>query len=357
MKKKIIILFFLIPLLLSGCSMGFEKKKPKIKPDAGIWKSTDSGETWKQQVAVPTISGKPGSIGRASVLVMEMDPQDNKAIYIGTERSGIYYTYDGAITWNKMKAFPNGRVNSIQVDPKNKCVIYATYKNTVMKTSDCGRNWETVFVDNNPGVTVNAILIDFYNNNIVYISTSEGVIHKSFDYGTTWSTPFNPINVNVVKFLMSPHDSRIIYVATSKKGIYKSEDGGETWISLSDSLKDYPGYNNYRDLVFNPSRKNSLILVSAYGLLKTNDGGETWEPIPLLTAHNKADIRTVAIDPWDENIIYYATKTIFYKTINGGSDWKTKKLFSTKIPTKMLVDPKEKGVVYMSFNYPPPPKK
>ena len=124
-------------------------------------------------------------------------------------------------------------------------------------------------------------------------------------------------------------------------------------INLSEYLKGYPGNANYKNLFFNPSKDNSLILVSSYGILKTEDGGLTWVAIPLLTEPGKADIRAVAVDPLDDRIIYYVTRNIFYRTINNGSDWETKKMFSTKLPsTNFIVNPENRNVMYLGFTYP-----
>ncbi|NCF75099.1 MAG: hypothetical protein GWO87_01250, partial [Xanthomonadaceae bacterium] len=277
---------------------------------------------------------------------------DNQAIYLGTERSGIYFTYDGGIRWNKIKSFPDGKVYSIKVDPKNKCVIYATFKNSIKKTIDCGRTWKTVFVDNNTKLSITTLSIDPNNTNIIYAGTSKGVIHKSFDRGNTWSTPFYKIGDFIMKFLIDKHNSNIIYLATKKKGIFKTDNAGVDWSDINSSLKKFKGYNDYRDMFFNVSKKDSLILVCKYGLLKTEDGGISWTSLPLLTSPGKADIKVALFDSKNDSIVYYATKTTFYKTINNGSDWTTMKMFSSKTPTCMISDPENSSIIYIGFNCP-----
>lgn len=357
MFKKSLLAFLLLALslTLSACGINFGGSKKQPASDAGVYKSIDAGEKWSQIKLVPSITGAPGSIGKVSVLTMVMDPQDNKAIYLGTERQGIYYTYDSGARWSKIKNFPSGRVHSIAVDPDSKCIIYATFGKFVKKTTDCGRTWRDIFIEDG-GAAITAVAIDYYNTDIIYIGTSKGRLYKSFDQGKEWSTPFNTISGNIAKILIDQSDTRIIYFATRKKGILKSTDGGVKITNLSKSFKSFKGYNNYRDLFFNPSKQNSLFLVSSYGLLKTEDGGESWSSIPLLTAPGKADIRVMAVDPKNDKNIFYTTKTTFYKTTNNGSDWKPKKLFSSKTPTNFFTDPKDSNILYMSFNFPPPKK-
>ncbi|MCK4744690.1 hypothetical protein KAS41_01365 [Candidatus Parcubacteria bacterium] len=354
MFKKSLLVFSLsvLSLTLSACSINFGGSKAPPS-DAGVYKSADAGEKWAQIKLVPSISGAPGSIANISAVDMAMDPQDNKAIYLGTERSGIYYTYDGGTRWSKLKGFPNGKVNSIAVDPNSKCVIYATLGRFIKKTTDCGRTWRDIFIEDG-GAEITEIAIDSYNTNIIYVGTSKGKLYKSFDQGRKWSTPFNSISGNIAKILIDPIDTRIIYFATLKKGIFKSTDAGVNISDIKESLENFKGYNNYRNLIFNPSKQNSLFLLCKYGLLKTEDGGESWSAIPLLTAPNQADVRVIAVDPKNDKNIFYTTKTTFYKTTNSGSDWKPKKLFSTKTPTNFLIDPEDSNILYMSFNFPPP---
>lgn len=355
MKKFLILPLLFILMMTTGqsCQFGFGGGNKDVLPDAGVFKTTNAAIDWVQIKNVPTVSGKPASIGNASVLTMEMDPQDNQAIYLGTERSGIFYTYDGGNTWNRFNNFSSGKVYSISVSPDFKCIIYATLGGTVRKTADCGRNWETVFIENDPKAEITAVKVDGYNVNTVYAGTSKGIIHKSFDQGKTWSTPFSKVSGSISKIMIDPIDTRIMYIATAKNGIYKSVNAGFDWENFDEGLKEFKGYNDYRDLFFNPSKESSLILVSKYGLLKTEDGGISWTSIPLLTAPGAADIRVAAVDPFDDKNIYYATKTIFYKTVNGGSDWETKRLFSTKTPTAFITDPDNSNILYMGFNYPP----
>lgn len=356
MLKKFLFLFslFVLSLTISACVINFGGSKPPPS-DAGVYKSIDAGEKWAQIKLVPSISGAPGSIANVSVIDMVIDPQDNNAIYLGTERSGIYYTYDGGVRWNKIKNFPKGKVNSIAIDPDSKCIIYATFGKFVKKTTDCGRTWSDIFIEDS-GTNITVVVIDSYNTNIIYVTTSKGKLYKSFDQGKKWSTPFNNISGNVVKILIDPNDTRMMYFATKTKGIFKSIDAGINFTSLNENFKKFKGYNNYRDLLFNPSKQDSLFLVSKYGLLKTEDGGESWFAIPLLTAPGKADIRVMAVDPKNDKNIFYTTKTTFYKTTNNGSDWKPKKLFSSKIPTDFFIDSKDSNIMYMSFNFPPPKK-
>ena len=53
------------------------------------------------------------------------------------------------------------------------------------------------------------------------------------------------------------------------------------------------------------------------------------------------------LNPQNGNEIYYGTATTFYKTDNGGQDWTTKKLPTSRASSVLAVDPANSNVVYM----------
>jgi hypothetical protein len=149
--------------------------------------------------------------------------------------------------------------------------------------------------------------------------------------------------------MIDPNDTRIIYAPTLSKGIFKTTNAGVEWKDVNDGLKQYSGSLEYKSLIFDKSTKDNLLLVAKYGLLWTTDGGQTWEPIPLITPPTSTDIYSVTLNPQNNLEIYYATKTTFYKTTDGGKNWITKRLPSAATPVYMEVDPQDPNIVYMGF--------
>ncbi len=88
-------------------------------------------------------------------------------------------------------------------------------------------------------------------------------------------------------------------------------------------------------------------MASKYGLLRTRDGGKNWQAINLLTPPGSVDIFSLAINPQNGNEIYYGTSSTFYKTVNGGEKWITKRLPTTRATSFLLVDFKNPNVIYL----------
>jgi photosystem II stability/assembly factor-like uncharacterized protein len=343
-KIKISLLFFsFVFLIFSGAScVRFEQPQA----DGGVFKSTDKGETWQQKVQIATGDPKKkATISNVNVVLMVMDPQNNQTIYLGTTENGLYFTNDGGESWQRT-AFQKGRINAIAIDPKTTCNIYVATGNKIYKTADCIKTWSEIYVETRPNQMVTSLAVDFYDPKIIYAGLSAGELLKSTDEGASWSV-IKRFDDKILKILFSAHDSRIIYVATQRNGLWKSTDAGAGWISLNSGIEAFPGAFDFKDLILDLSKKDTLILVSKYGLLKTVDGGSTWQPINLLTPPESIDIFSIAVNPQNGNEIYYGTATTFYKSVNGGERWIPRRLPTGRAATFLLVDPQNPNIIYL----------
>ena len=344
-KKNFLILLAIAAVFVSGCIRFGGSNPPSV---AGIFKSFDKGNTWVEKNLF-LYSGGVGSIAGINVVNLTFDPQDNRAIYLAAQADGLLYSYDAGDSWQKAWAMSNGKVESVVVDPKNKCVVYATLANTVLKTVDCSRSWSEVYIDTRADKALTALAVDSYSNLVVYAGNSAGDILKSLNGGGNWQV-IERLNNPIVKILINPSDTRIIYVATKNQGIFKTTDTGANWDDINEGLKPYSASLEYRNLIFDPTLPDSLLLVAKYGLLKTDDGGSSWRAIELITPPASADIFSVAINSKDNKEIYYATASTFYKTVDGGQNWITKRLPTGATATYLAVDPVDPNILYLGLS-------
>ncbi|MEA3398598.1 MAG: YCF48-related protein [Patescibacteria group bacterium] len=346
--KSLFLFFILISALLAatGC-VKIKNTKDTSSIDGGVFKSSDRGQTWKQKISIPTISGKPGNFAGVNAASMAIDPNDNQAIYFGSVGSGLLYSYDGGNSWQTAKGLANMTIRSVTVDPKSKCVIYASAANKVYKSTDCSRSWSKIYFDNNLTATVDALAIDHFDSSKVYIAVSRGDIIKSSDNGESWQTIYR-INKKVNKIVINPFDSRNIYVLTSNKGIFYSHDSGDSWKDLNSVLKEFELKFAAKDLKFALGGEDKLIfLATTYGMLKSKDNGATWEKIELIPSEKNAAINAMAINPKNSQEIYYVTNTTFYRSIDGGQNWTPSKLPTTRAGWQLLIDPQQPNTIYM----------
>ena len=346
---KLILLLPLTALILSGCTIGFDTgagDDAKNATDGGVYKSLNKGANWEQKVLIQSVI-RPKNFAGINIISLALDPSDNKAIYAGSLDNGLFYSYDGADGWQAAASLGKLRINSVAVDPADKCVIYVASDNKVFKSNDCSRTWAQVYFDNDLKVLISSLVIDHSNSSNIFIGTSRGDIIKSSDKGGSWRV-LDRFGRQIDKIVISPVNPKIIFAGTTAKGIFRSKDGGAKWENLSEKLKAFNNSNRFRDLIMLKLEKPTLFLATDYGLLKSTDNGDTWSSIELLTPEKEAKINAIAASSLNGNEIYYVTETTFYRTSDGGKNWITKKLPTSRAGVKLLIDPKNAGIVYLA---------
>lgn len=358
---KLILALAAVVIATSACSFSTTSSTNSQTVDSSIFASADRGNTWKSLTAIPSTTGRAGSISDINVNLMTMDPEDNKAIYLASYDNGLYYTYNITEGWHFVSGLPKTTINDIKVDPKSKCILYAAVGNRLYRSSDCSRTWTQMYFDSNTGVTVNAVAVDQYNTSNIYIGTSRGEIIKSIDSGTSWRT-IQRLDEGVARLLISPLDSRLIFVATTKNKIYSFNSNTttnaadsanldanfqvENWTDLNDVLKDYNLGTSFKDIVIN-AKDGKIFLATEKVILRSVDNGVTWENLNLIQPEKDAVINALAVNPADSNEIYYVTNTAFLRSSDGGATWTTKNLPTKRSGRELLIDFKNPDVIYL----------
>lgn len=354
-KPSFIILIILVALLVSGCSITFDTSDSQSRTDGGVFKSINRGGQWRQLSLIATISGKPQSFVQTNVVAITSDPQDNKAVYAGTEGGGMLYSYDGAASWTLARSLGQRTVNDIVVSPDDKCTIYAASENKIYKSDDCSRSWTEIYFDNDLKVRINSLAINPREAKVVYAGTSRGEVIVSSDYGKSWATVKrfedsgrSTGNV-VIKVIVNSKNTNNLWVATSGSGVYKSDNAGTSWLSFKEEFMEIHTKNALKasDLALAASNGKTVVVATEAGLVRTYDSGAHWHVVDLIPPADKTAINVVAIHSSDADIIYYVTNTSFGWTDDGGKNWTSKKLPSTRTGVALAVDPDNPDVVYL----------
>jgi photosystem II stability/assembly factor-like uncharacterized protein len=303
------------------------------------------------------------TLGNVTINKIEIDPNDNNALYLATN-NGLFYSYDGGEGWQQAKYFVTKQItniSSVAVDYFNKCTIFVAAGNKIYKSTDCSRTFLEVYVDTTrEGLAITNILTEHYNNNVVYAANNKGDILRSDDYGLHWRL-LKSVADSIKQILVDKNDTRIVYFLTEKKGLFKTTDGGATWSDtvevMIDNKKVVDPLNKaigaFKDgkigkyLVQDLTARDSLILACKFGLLKTTDGGATWKEIQLVTPDRGANIYSLAIDPKNSNNIYYGTDTTLYKSVDGGTTWQTQKAPTIGYINFLLIDSNDSKLIYL----------
>ena len=151
-------------------------------PGSGLYKSTDSGESWEQlKTGLPT-----SIIGRIG---LAMSPADSDIVYAIVEamdgQQGFYRTSNRGGSWKKMSNYvtSGNYYQEIVVDPKDVNTVYSlsTYN---MVTRDGGKTFSRLG-EKNKHVDNHVMWIDPEDTDYLLVGC-DGGIYESFDRGKNW---------------------------------------------------------------------------------------------------------------------------------------------------------------------------
>lgn len=355
MTKKILTFLVLASLTLGGASCISFTSSTETGP-MGMFRSVDKGEKWTQASVYPTSQGVKSLSGVKAYRIFE-DPSDNNAWYLGTRESGLFYTYNNGDTWQSVPFFSGKFIYALAVDPKDKCTIYASDGSHVYKTDDCTRNWTQVFFEERPGERFVSLDVD-PNDGTIWGAEIGGDVVVSHDNGRSWTV--------VKRFAFKLQDLVVdksmpgrVYVASQRDGLYRSDDGGMNWTDLRKSMENFKDSKTFYRLQLNPAQQNSLFWICKYGILRSDDAGATWTELKLLTPPGSVVIYSFALNTKDQNEIYYTgtilgekdahVRSTFYKSVDSGATWVTKKLPTNTIPVALKIHQENSDMLLMGF--------
>lgn len=285
-----------------------------------------------------TLSGSLPGTGRINS--MAVDPNNSTIWYAGAPAGGIWKSTDSGDSWLSLfDDFLQIGVSGIAIDPNNSDIIYIatgdddasdSYSVGVFKSIDAGQTWTETGLGPSSNSSwgnnrlMSEITIDPTDSNIIWVSTSFG-LYKSIDAGSTWEIKRNG---NIKDFRLKPGNPNTVY-AISNSSYYKSTDG-ETFTQITDIL---PTSSGRLVLDVSPADPEILYILSAntgandfsyQGLYKSTDSGETFTE-----SSNTTDIMessqawfdlAIAVAPDNADEVYIGCLNI-WRSSNSGNNF------------------------------------
>ncbi|MFI8519194.1 RICIN domain-containing protein [Streptomyces sp. NPDC085481] len=219
----------------------------------GLWRSTDSGVTWRQ---VSTFPVKDGAGSGAGISFVTYGPAGSRTIYVGVaDRStSLYRSTDGGSTWQAVSGQPTGQMPQRGVLSGDGS-LYLTYTNalgpngvtagSVWKYTPAGRTWRNVSPSQG-GYGFSGLAVDPNKPSTVMVTTldrwwPEDEIYRTTDGGTTWkaladksvrnasAAPYIGTHTGhwMTALAIDPFDSGHVQYGTGN-GIWRSKDADAT---------------------------------------------------------------------------------------------------------------------------------
>jgi len=341
----------------------------------GVWKSTDSGDTWTS--AWPTRTNQmigalaQGSDGTLYAGTGEgSNPSGGGSTFMG---DGLYTSHDGGASWSQAKLPDSGAFARIVVNPENPKEVWAAAAGSLLWSSsqrglwhstDGGETWDLALAPTGPYVgaadislqpghpnVILASMWDHYRTNGSFFYGGEGSgLFRSTDDGKTWTRLTNanitgPLcswdksgtglnqsaDLGHIGVAFAPSDPNRAYIqfATSQgpdKGFYVSNDGGVTWKCGAQSGSSSGGYEWVFSRVWVDPVNEDHLFSANVSLKESTNGGQSWGT----SSGPHSDNHAMAWDPNVPNRVY-----------NGGDGgvWFSNQNGATRTWTKPSVQP------------------
>lgn len=234
------------------------------KKGAGLWASTDEGETWSVS--------NTGLAGR-TIYTLVRDPFHPLTVYAGTS-AGVFKSTDNGATWSAT-AFTYS-VSSLAADPGTDGVWYVSYSGDLYRSADGGSTWTYLtYYSGAYNVAVSP------HTGELFVGDTNGNVRRYVHATTTWQTSSTGTTKEVRTFAFDPSNASIVVVGTaccSSEGsgvIFRSTDGGATWSRSDTGFPDYSWIYVY-DLLVDSAVPGKLWAASDWDFFSSMDGGATW---------------------------------------------------------------------------------
>ncbi|MGB8013569.1 MAG: glycosyl hydrolase [Terriglobales bacterium] len=320
----------------------------------GVWKSVDSGTTFK-----PIFDKQPSqSIGSVAV-----DPSNPQTVWVGTGESwarnsvsvgtGIYRTRDGGENWETMGLPDSEHISRIVVHPKDSNTVYACAlghlwsSNTergVFKTTDGGKSWAKLLYRND-STGCAEMAMDPQDSGVLYAAMWDvrrephnfrsggpgSGLFKSTDAGATWhelrkGLPEGDLGRIGIAVAASNH-ARVYAVVEAKNhtALFRSDDAGESWAEVNNSfnVSGRPFY--FARLAVDPKNPDR-VYKPGFLLTVSEDGGKSFSAA-FSTGEGfgdavHSDHHALWIDPENPEQMLLGTDGGVYQSLDRASHWR-----------------------------------
>jgi len=294
-----------------------------------LFKSTNYGDDWE-------ILG----LGNKKVSRFEIDPNDPNIIYVGLSNGTddvLWKTTDGGIHWEKKtNGLPTSNLPirtclAIKIDPQSIDHIYCSiYLYGIYESTDGGDNWKKI----SPLEFAHDIEIISWLPGTL-ITAAENAVYKTTDNGVTWK----PILNESLRSLEVNNITEEIYA-----GLNRSTDDGKTWQSLAnDELPlSFSTLDRIEDIRIKPTIDSILYIATGSGIYKSVNKGTTW--VQRFDGLNDFAPYCLAVSESNPSIIYTAGREGIHRSTDGGNSWKYDGGVGTV--TNITIDPTNADIVY-----------
>ena len=279
---------------------------------SALWKSTDSGETWKE---ISKHKGFPtDTLGIIGVTVSPVNNQRVWAIVENKDKGGLYQSNDGGETWKQINSERKLRQRAwyytrVYADSKDVDVVYVLNVR-YHKSTDGGKTFSTY---NAPHGDHHDLWIAPEDPNRMIIG-DDGGAQVTYDGGETWSTYHNQPTSQFYRVTTDNHFPYRIYVAQQDNSTIRIPHRTDGWSIDEDDWESTAGGESAH-IAIDPE-DNDIVYGGSY------DG--------FLTRVNHKTGTVRAINVWPDNPMGHGAEGMKYRF-----QWNFPIIFSKHNPDRL----------------------
>jgi hypothetical protein len=187
--------------------------------ESGVLRSSDGGRQWQTT-----------SLDGEMVWGIAVDPGDCQVAYATSWGRGVLKIMDGGEHWQEdNEGLDDWYLYALAISPRSPGPVLAGTANSgVYRRESTAGRWRATPLS---GVLVDALAIDpAGGSGTAYAGTWGDGIHKSLDYGNSWSKLGGYSgDKQVYALAIDPNDPKTLYAGTYQQGVYRSDNGGTGW--------------------------------------------------------------------------------------------------------------------------------
>ena len=312
----------------------------------GVFKSTDSGETWHW------MNHGYSSLGIYWYLGLAISPANPDELYFVARDSvvaddvlGLYRSEDGGESWEHIWTSSDGQEIYGPITVSTDGVLLAhmrfgerTHEFSLLgRSMDGGATWEPVmdFL-----ISIKELQFHPSDSNLAMFAGVTSFGHSE-DAGLTWTIRPLPVpyGAQVRGMEVSPNNPDLVYILTdtSMHGaasvIFRTVDRGDTWEKITDNRGNCLGVDFYRD----PVR-----IFTNYSF--SPDGGQTWTEYSFVPSSIWGVAFLFRAD--DPSWALYATDYGLWELMNDGITWSMRAF--PRDPSDFISDSDDRSILYLA---------
>ena len=337
-----------------------------------MYRTEDAGITW-QLTASPW---SPPGVSAGFPIDMQCDPRNVNRVFVNNYGGGNYLSEDGGKSWtDASEGYTGAQIFGIDLNPNDPARIYAMSFSGLWRSDDGGNTWTGILFGPDDFDAYRAIAVD--PNDSKHIFSGQYGFIESYDGGANWTVNWDMGTIydgeispestlgGIPTFAFASSDTNRMYVGFSHElcalnhepnctaenqytgpVLMVSQDGGNSWTRTADAnLAD----RDIRDLAVDPTNEDIVYAASDLGVFKSENGGKNWAELPAVS--QETSTYSIAVDPANpQHVLIGVDRDGAYQSLDGGMTWKNASagMEPNGSVSAIVFDPANPMVVYAS---------